>query len=143
MSDHYEVVFEENGARAVLRIFSDGRYAELATISSKYRRRGFATLMMLKALDYADFLNREVLLEVQPFGDGIGMRDHELKSWYMTFGFVNEGNDMMSRRPISERVQEETTHLLEEAKHADKDNESSSDPRRPGSRIRRDPDGGS
>lgn len=109
MTDGHMVTFDSQKASAVLQVWYDGKTAELEVISSKYRRRGNAGAVLQKALDYADFLNLEVVLEVQPFGDGVGMRDHELKAWYMSYGFQSEGNDVMARKRKSERVQEETT----------------------------------
>ena len=107
MSDGYVVSFDLNRANATLQVWYDGETAELELVSSKYRRRGNAGAVVQKALDYADFLDLEVVLEVQPFGDGIGMRDHELKAWYMTFGFLSEGNNIMARPRLSERQLEE------------------------------------
>lgn len=118
MSDGYMVTFDSQKASAVLQVWHDGKTAELELLSSKYRRRGNAGIVLQKALDYADYLNLEVVLEVQPFGDGVGMRDHELTSWYMTFGFEKEGNNVMARPRVRDR-------LLEEAV-ADADNEQNS-----------------
>ena len=114
MSENHEVTFELNSARATLKVWENGTTAELANIASDYRRRGNARAILQKALTYADFLDVEVVLTVQPYGDGIGMRDHELKSWYMTFEFISEGNDIMSRPRRSERVKEDYNQLTEE-----------------------------
>lgn len=132
MSDAYELSFELDQARVNLKIWNDGKTCELATLSSQYRRRGKAGAVLQKALDYADFLNLEVVLEVQPFGDGIGMRDHELKAWYMSFGFQSEGNNIMARPAIKDRL------LSEEANHADE--EDSPSPSGSGPRLVRGPD---
>ncbi len=48
-------------------------------------------------MEYADAFNMEVLLQVIPFGDEPRMKDHELKAFYRTFGFLPTGGDTMRR----------------------------------------------
>jgi hypothetical protein len=129
------VTFDSNKASAVLQVWANGKTAELEIITSKYRRRGNAGAVLQKALEYADFLNLEVVLEVQPFGDGVGMRKPELRAWYMTFGFKHEGNDIMSRKSFKER------QLLSEEQSHDESQQGASDPSSSLLSVVRRPDG--
>lgn len=94
----YIVTFEYQGAVATLEVWDGGNTATLATITSKWRKRGMGAQAMQLMLAYADAFHMEVNLEVHPFGDEPRMPDHELKAWYRTFGFVPTGGDTM-RRP--------------------------------------------
>lgn len=98
------VTFETNKTSAVLDVWYDDKTAELSLISSKYKKRGLATQVLKGALEYADFYDLEVVLEVYPFTDSHHKMDEaELKSWYMTFGFMLEGDNTMARPRKSER----------------------------------------
>lgn len=99
------ITFEIDRASANVNVFNDGKTAELSLISSRYKKRHYGTAVMKKVLDYADAFDLELVLEVHPFGDAPNKMDEaELKSWYMTFDFVLEGDGVMSRKRKSERT---------------------------------------
>lgn len=95
----HTVTFEHKGASVVMDVWCGDKYGSIELVSSKYKRRGLATHVMKKAIEYADFLDLELVLTVHPFGeDRLRTPDAaELRAWYMTFGFVWEGDDAMSR----------------------------------------------
>lgn len=98
------VTFETHKTSAVIDVWDDKKTAELELVSSKYKKRGLATQALNDALEYADFYDLEVVLEVCPFTDSHHKMDEaELKAWYMTFGFKLEGDNLMSRPRKSER----------------------------------------
>jgi hypothetical protein len=99
----HTVTFEHKGASVTLDVW-DNRMGSLDLVSSKYKKRGLATNVVRKAVEYADFLDLELVLEVHPFGDELHRMDNaELKAWYMTFGFKLEGDNIMSRKRKSMR----------------------------------------
>ena len=94
----YSVSFEHHRANVTLDVWDDTLTGSIELVSSKYKKRYLATYAMKKALQYADFLDLELILEVNPFGsEGHGMDSAELRAWYMTFGFVYEGDGVMAR----------------------------------------------
>lgn len=98
------VTFEVYQATARLELWPDKKTAELSSVSSHYKRRGFATKAVEGALEFADHYDLEVLLTVSPFGTpGNQMEETELKAWYMTFNFLNTGDNTMCRPRKSER----------------------------------------
>lgn len=101
------VTFEHKGASVSMDVWCGDKTASLELISSQYKRRGLASHVVNKALEYADFLDLEVVLQVQPFGDeAVRMPKDELRAWYMTMGFVYEGDSVMARKRKSERSSE-------------------------------------
>lgn len=107
----YNVDFEYQGAAASLYVWDGGEVAALNTLSSTWRRHGNANRVMALVLAYADAFDIELLLQVVPFGDEPRMKDHELKAFYRTFGFLPTGGDTMRRLRMSEREADATpTH---------------------------------
>lgn len=103
----HTVTFESHGSSVSMDVWSDGKTGSIELVSSKYKKRGLATRVMRKAIEYADFLNLELVLEVHPFGEGLNRMDNaDLKAWYMTFGFKLEGDNIMSRPCQTERSSE-------------------------------------
>lgn len=100
----YIIDFSYQGASASLEVWDDGKTATLATIHSKFRKRGAGSKVLGLVLQYADALNLTLLLEVVPFGDEPRMSATDLKALYMTVGFVSQGGNVMKREPI--RAQE-------------------------------------
>jgi hypothetical protein len=100
----YVVDFTYQGASASLEVWDDGKTATLATIHSKFRKRGAGRKVLALVLQYADALDLTLLLEVVPFGDEPRMSAPELKALYMSVGFVSQGGSIMKREPI--RAQE-------------------------------------
>jgi len=98
------VTFEHKGASVSMDVWCGDKTGSLELVSSKYKKRGLATHVMRKAIAYADFLDLELVLTVQPFGTpGNQMEEADLKAWYMTFGFQLEGDGVMARIRKSER----------------------------------------
>jgi len=103
----HSVTFELRGSSVSMDVWDDGNTGSIELVSSKYKKRGLATQAMWKALEYADYLNLELVLEVHPFGEGLNRMDNaELKAWYMTFGFKLEGDNIMSRPCATQRSSE-------------------------------------
>jgi len=101
------VTFEHKGASVSMDVWCGDKTASLELISSQYKRRGLATHVVNKAIAYADFLDLELVLQVMPFGDeNVRMPKEDLRAWYMTFGFVYEGDSVMARKRKSERETE-------------------------------------
>lgn len=96
----YIVDFTYQGASASLEVWDDGETATLATIHSKFRKRGAGRKVLALVLQYADALDLTLLLEVVPFGDEPRMSATELKALYMSAGFLNQGGNIMKREPM-------------------------------------------
>lgn len=100
----HTVTFEHKGASVVMDVWCGDEIGSIELVSSKYKKRGLATHAMRKAMEYADFLNIELVLTVSPFGKELNKMDEaDLKAWYMTFGFVLEPDDVMARPRLAER----------------------------------------
>lgn len=100
----HTVTFEHKGASVSMDVWCGDKIGSLELVSSKYKKRGLATHVVRKAVEYADFLDLELVLTVQPFGTpGNQMEEAELKAWYMTFGFHLEGDGVMARKSLSAR----------------------------------------
>lgn len=95
----YEVIFTYQEASATLTIWEDEfNTATLSSLSSKYRKRRTATVVLKKALEYVDMLGLDDLyLEVGPFGDEPRMSETDLKAWYMSHDFYSVGGNIMVR----------------------------------------------
>lgn len=92
------VTFEINQSSVKMELWSDNKTAEVALVQSQYKKRGLATQALKAACDYADFYDLELVLTVSPFGTpGHQLEEADLKAWYMTFGFLNEGDGVMAR----------------------------------------------
>lgn len=97
------VTFEINQSSVKMELWDD-KTAEIALVQSQYKKRGLATRAMKAACEYADYHDLELVLTVSPFGSpGHQLEEAELKAWYMTFGFLNEGDSVMARPRKSDR----------------------------------------
>ena len=92
------VTFEKYQSTVKMELWADEKTAEVALVSSQYKKRGLGGAVMTAAIEYADFYDLELVLTVSPFGSpGHQMEEAELKAWYMTFGFKNTGENTMCR----------------------------------------------
>jgi predicted GNAT family acetyltransferase len=103
----HTVTFEHKGASVAMDVWCGDKMGSIDLVSSRYKKRGLATKVMHKACEYADFLDLELVLTISPFGDERTQMDKpELRAWYMTFGFLYEGDDVMCRKRATERVEQ-------------------------------------
>lgn len=93
------VRFETHGAAAELELWDDGSTATLASLNATFKRRGTGTKALVLALNYADLVGLTVVLQVSPYGEDMGMDKTALKAYYMTHGFVWQGDCIMQRTP--------------------------------------------
>lgn len=92
----YLVTFEHKGATAKVTVW-DEHTATLNSVYAKFRRRGAASEVIYRAIEYTDYLHLDLFLEVEPFGKEPLMSETDLKAFYMSFGFYPQGNNIMMR----------------------------------------------
>lgn len=94
----YTVQFNYQGASVDLHVWDEGENtATVSTVFSKFKKRGAGRKVLDKAIEYADLLSLDLVLEVSPFGEGPKMADHELRAFYMSLGFRLVGDNVMER----------------------------------------------
>lgn len=95
----YRVQFVYQGANVDLHVWDEGENtATIASFFSKFKKHGAGRKVMERTLEYADAMGLDVVLEVDPFGDGPKMTADELRAFYMTFGFQMMGDNVMERK---------------------------------------------
>lgn len=95
----HTATFASQGAYAELEIWDDNKTATLAALNATFKRRGAGTKVLELALEYADLKQLLVVLQISPFGDGVGMDKTALRAYYMSHGFTWQGDGVMERKP--------------------------------------------
>ena len=98
------VIFGFEGASAELELWENGMTATLSALNARFKMRGTGNVVLEQALEYADWKQLEVVLEVSPFGEAAGMDKTELRAWYMSKGFKWEGDGVMARPAKTEQA---------------------------------------
>lgn len=69
-------------------------YVNRLYVQPSYRNQGFATSMMRELISVADSQAKDILIEINPYGD---LNYDQLKSFYMKFGFDQIGENLFKR----------------------------------------------
>ncbi|ASR80293.1 acetyltransferase [Arthrobacter phage JEGGS] len=81
------IIIKHESASLQLHDFGNGM-ASVSHVFAKERRKGHASALMEKLVEYADDHNLVLNLEVRRYGHPIGPDNEILKSFYSKYGFV-------------------------------------------------------
>lgn len=85
----YSVHLKHESASVTLRVWKDGE-AIVTDLIARDRRKGHATELMHKVVDFADDEGLTLILLARRYGHPIGPDNMQLKKFYEKFGFVRE-----------------------------------------------------
>lgn len=93
--------FEHETATAAVRHHGGG-LASLVNMFSRTRRKGHATALMQKVVDYADEQHLTLMLVAQRHSITTGLNDEQLVEFYKKFGFRVRDNTLpvVMERPV-------------------------------------------
>lgn len=69
-------------------------YVNRLYVQPKYRNQGFATAMMKELTSEADAQGKDILIEINPYGD---LDYDQLKAFYLKFGFIQIDENLFKR----------------------------------------------
>ncbi|ASR80098.1 acetyltransferase [Arthrobacter phage Correa] len=81
------IIIKHESASLQLHDFGNGM-ASVSHVFAKERRKGHASALMEKLIEYADDHNLVLNLEVRRYGHPIGPDNEVLKTFYSKYGFV-------------------------------------------------------
>ncbi|QDH47949.1 acetyltransferase [Arthrobacter phage Xenomorph] len=97
------IVIKHESASLQLHDFGNGM-ASISHVFAKERRKGHASALMEKLVEYADDHNLVLNLEVRRYGHPIGPGNLELEAFYRKFGFIRVLKNSNIRRDIAKEM---------------------------------------
>lgn len=90
------MVFTHESATAEVLFWNDGKVS-ISSVYSKDKRKGHATMVLGKVIDYADEHIIDLFLVAHSVGDELDPSTQQLKTLYEKFGFfvVNNSSDFI------------------------------------------------
>lgn len=91
----YTITTEDrSGCLDISSIDDDCWYLNRLYVQPKQRNKGLATSMMKELISLADLKSKDILLEINPYGD---LNYDQLKIFYEKFGFNKIGYNLFER----------------------------------------------